>query len=211
MRAEQIKQLSPHLSDEAAAAITAAIIPAMTRFGIQTPRQVRYFIAQTCFESQGFTRFAENLNYTHAEQLVKVWPHRFTLNKEDTKKAYAPDYIRNPQALANLVYANRNGNGPPESGDGYDFRGQGPIELTGRANFYEASMAIYGDDRLVYNPELVQQPEVGFAVSAWFWQTRGLNELAENDEFTRVTEVVNGSDDTVPQRLEVLAQVNDIF
>ena len=73
-----------------------------------------------------------------------------------------------PQAFANKMYGDRGGNNKP--GDGWLFRGRGPIQLTGRANYSKASRDIYGDDRLVQNPDLVMDPEIGSQVVAWFMQ-----------------------------------------
>jgi putative chitinase len=183
----------------------------MDYYGISaSPRRVRYFLAQSCFETQTFTHWAENLTYTTPERLCTVWPSRFSMTPMGTK-AYAPDYVCNAQKLANLVYANRGGNGDVTSGDGFNFRGRGGFHLTFRNNYAAYSNARYGDDRIVQNPDLVAQPADAMMSAGWFWSTNQLNDLADADAFTRVTEKINGSDATVPQRLPVLNKANSIF
>src|SRR5437763_12142905 len=87
-------------------------------FGIDTPKKIAHFLAQTSHESGGFMIAIENMNYT-AKRLTQVWPKRFP-----TLEAAAP-FAGNPQKLGNSVYANRMGNGSPASGDGFRFRGRG--------------------------------------------------------------------------------------
>jgi len=72
----------------------------------------------------------------------------------------------NPQAFANVMYATKGGNREP--GDGWKFRGRGPIQLTGRENYEKASKDIFGDDRLVRDPDLVLRPDIGAEVVAWY-------------------------------------------
>jgi putative chitinase len=207
--ASQLNALVP--LDAQAQALTDAINASMTYYGIaDQPRRVRYFIAQSCFETQNFSLWAENLMYTTAERLCAVWPSRFSMQPMGDK-AYAHDYVCNPAKLANLVYANRGGNGPPESGDGYKYRGRGGFHLTFKNNYRAYSRARYGDDRIVQNPDLVAQPQDAMMSAGWFWMSNQLNGLADKDQFTKVTQVINGSDATVPQRLQVLNKVNKIF
>jgi len=190
-------------------ALTDAINATMARFQIdQEPRRVRYFVAQSLYETQGFTFWSENLNYTTPERLVTVWPSRFTMDPTHTNYAYAPDYINNPQKLANLVYANRNGNGDADSGDGWAFRGHGGFHLTFRNNYAAYDKSVYGDGHIVANPELVGQPTDAFLSAGWFWDINGLNAHADADEFTVTTNIINGSTSTVPLRLPVLNAVN---
>jgi putative chitinase len=174
----------------------------------QNPRRVRYFVAQSFFETLSYTAWSENLFYKTPERLVEVWPSRFTLDQSDTSKAYAPNYTANPAKLANLVYANRDGNGNSSSGDGWTFRGRGAFHLTGRTNYQEYDDQVYKDGHVVANPDLVMQPLDAFKSAGWFWNKHNLNALADTDQFTAVTKIINGSTDTVPQRLPVLNKVN---
>lgn len=185
----------------------------LDRFGMNTPRRTRYFLTHAAFETLGFTKFEESLYYSSPERLVAVWPRRFSM---DTAKcgpgmAYACDYTRDPEKLANLVYANRLGNGDFESGDGWRFRGRGCFQLTFQQNYLDYSKAVYGDERCVDDPDLVKLPADAMLSAGWFWDTRRLNMLADQDEFTKVTTIINGSGVTVPQRLKVLNKANLIF
>ncbi len=88
------------------------------------------------------------------------------------------------------AYEGRRDLGNTQPGDGKRFKGRGPIQLTGRAN-YEAAGRDLGLD-LVGNPAQVAQPDVGFRVAAWFWKTRGLNGLADSGNFDAITRRING-------------------
>jgi putative chitinase len=174
------------------------------------PRRVRYFVSQCYFETQSFTKWVENLNYSTPERLCNVWPTRFSLNKNQNK-AYAPDYINNPEKLGNLVYANRNGNGNAASGDGYKYRGRGAFHLTFKNNYKNYSSKRYNDLTRVENPELVENFLDAFMSAGWFWEINNLSKNADNDEFTLTTKIINGSGITVPQRLEILKKINSIL
>jgi putative chitinase len=208
--ASQIAQLCPKAVGPDALA-TAINMTAQYYKISDTQLRLRYFIAQSCFETQNYSFWSENLMYTTPDRLVAVWPSRFSMQQGVAGKAYAPSYTNSPQKLANLVYAGRMGNGPEASGDGYAFRGRGAFHLTFRDNYAAYSKARYGDARIVTNPDLVAQPTDAFMSAGWFWQTNGLSALADSDQFTKTTQVINGSTATVPQRLQTLAQVNKIF
>lgn len=213
---EQLLSFDPSLArtDIDVQALTDAINVTIKRFGIdQNIRRVRYFIAQVAFETGNFRHFVENLNYTSAARLVQVWPSRFSMDARAKNKAYAPDYVNNPEGLANLVYSNRMGNGSPASGHGYKYRGRGGFHLTGLDNYKRCSIALYGDNRLVDNPDLVNTKDFKDAIASagWFWDTNKLNPLADRDEYTNVTKIINGSTATVPARLEYLRRANRSF
>jgi putative chitinase len=207
--AEQIASLAPSVkgSDALADAINAT---AAYYHISDSALRMRYFIAQSCFETLNYSFWSENLMYTTPERLCAVWPSRFSMQNV-AGKAYAPDYTGSPSKLANLVYANRGGNGNEASGDGFAFRGRGAFHLTFRSNYAAYSKARYGDDRIVQNPDLVASPQDAFMSAGWFWSTNNLSALADSDSYTKVTQVINGSTATVPQRLVTLNKVNSIF
>lgn len=214
VNASMIQSLNSRLTN--AQAIADSINQTASRFSIdQSPRRMRYFVAQSFFETLNYTYWSENLNYTTPERLVTVWPSRFTMEMPAALggplgqvQTYAADYVNNPQKLANFVYANRNGNGNVASGDGYNFRGRGAFHLTFLSNYTEYSHAAYGDDRVVQNPDMVAQPADAFLSAGWFWDANKMNALADADAFTQATKVINGSTATVPQRLPVLNKMN---
>lgn len=212
--ASQLAKFASHISDPMTLAnLTQAINAAMDRFSISaSPRRVRYFLAQTSFETGGFTTWEEDLTYSHAERLVAVWPSRFSMNENAPGMEYAPDFVNAPEKLANLVYANRNGNGDVASGDGSAYRGRGGLDLTFHNNYAAASKYLYNDPSVyLNNPDLVAAPKDAMLSAGWFWQSNNLNTLVDSDSFTQVTRVINGSTATVPQRLPVLNSANAVF
>lgn len=157
---------------------------AAARFGIESKARVAAFLAQLHHESQGFTRTEENLYYTTPERIRAMWPTRVATLLDASK------LCRNPQALANTVYANRLGNGDFSSGDGWRHRGRGLIQLTGRSNYHVASDALGAD--YLRDPDAVAQPEGACLTAAWFWASIHGNELADASLIDTLTKRING-------------------
>ena len=111
-----------------------------------TPIRAAHFFAQTSHETGGFKAFSENLNYS-AQGLQGIFGKYFPGNLEES-------YARQPEKIANRVYASRMGNGDEASGDGWKFRGRGALQLTGKAN-YEAFAKYLGNNEVLENPDLV--------------------------------------------------------
>jgi len=150
------------------------------------PLRLAHFLAQCGHESGGFRATQENLNYS-AKGLNGIFKKYFPT------EAAAASYARNPQKIANKVYANRMDNGSEASGDGYKFRGRGYIQLTGRANYTLFGKAI-GED-IATNPDVVSG-KYALLSAAWFWSKNGLNKLADGGAtdavVTSITKRVNG-------------------
>ncbi len=89
-----------------------------------------------------------------------------------------------------LKYEGRADLGNTEKGDGSKYRGRGLIQVTGRAN-YKACAEALGLD-LINSPELLELPQHAAMSAAWFWSTRGLNTLADQGEFVKITRRING-------------------
>jgi putative chitinase len=157
-----------------------------SKFGINTPLRVAHFLAQCGHESGGFRVTQENLNYS-AKGLNGIFRKYFPT------EASAVPYARQPQKIANKVYANRMANGSEASGDGFKFRGRGYIQLTGRDNYTQFGKAIGVD--IPNNPDLVAS-KYALASAAWFWSKNGLNRLADagasDTAVTSITKRVNG-------------------
>ncbi|OGU16052.1 MAG: glycoside hydrolase [Geobacteraceae bacterium GWC2_53_11] len=178
---------------------TAALNAAMAQFDITTAGRMAAFLAQLAQESGQLKRLVENLNYT-APRLMQVWPARFpALDK-------AKLYERNPEKLANYVYAKRLGNGDETSGDGWRYRGRGLIQLTGRGNYRSAALGI--GQPLDEQPELLEQPGPAALSAAWFWKSHGLNELADDrnededtEDFKTITRRINGGTVGLKERM----------
>ncbi len=164
-------------------AVVDALDAAMRRFAIDTPARAAAFLAQLAHESGQLQRWTENLDYRW-ERLRQVFPRYFPTDAE------ARAFDRSPERIANRVYAGRMGNGPEASGDGWRYRGRGPIQLTGRDN-YRACGAGIGLD-LAAEPELLTTPGAGCLAAAWFWARNGLNALADAGDFVAITRKING-------------------
>lgn len=89
-------------------------------------------------------------------------------------------------------YEGRKDLGNTQPGDGAKFCGRGLIQVTGRANYGKASQALFGDDRLLKTPELLEQPEWAAKSAVWYWTTRNLNLLADGAQITDITKAING-------------------
>lgn len=146
---------------------------AMRVAGITTPRRQAAFLAQVMVESAELRNLEENLSYS-AERLRQVWPARFP------DSAAASAYGHSPEKLANKIYANRMGNGDEASGDGWKYRARGLITLTGRDNYASFSTAMQID--ALNHPDLLREPAGAALAATWFWQSHGLNELADRLE-----------------------------
>lgn len=171
--------------------VVAALLPVLERYHInQTPERLGMFLAQWAHESN-FVCQSENLNY-RADRLVAVWPNRFP------SLAAARPYAHNPQALANKVYNGRMGN-REGTDDGWNFRGKGWPQLTGRAN-YERFSQLTGLD-LVGNPSLIMTPAGSAAVCGAFWDAAGCNELADRGDMVSITQKINGGQNGFADRL----------
>ncbi|WP_367352438.1 glycoside hydrolase family 19 protein [Achromobacter animicus] len=204
LSAEQLQRIFPNC--KAPAAWADALAPAFQKYEIETPDRIASFLAQTGDESGQYNRIEENLNYSTAARLTKVWPKRFP------DEASAMPYVNNPQGLANLVYANRMGNGDAQSNDGFRYRGRGIIQLTGRSNYDSAGDAM--GVNLLETPELLSDPKWAALSAGWYWQSRGLNELADDrthdddlEDFARITRRINGGLVGLKDRFALFKQV----
>lgn len=156
-------------------------------------KRAAHFISQLAHESLELTKMEEGLVYSKPDRLVAVFSTRFPGPTMEARLAAAAPYVRNPKGLAIKVYSNRLGNGDETTTDGWDFRGSGLIQLTGKNNFTQFSQDTYGDDRIVKNPDLVRTDKsVGLASAIWFWKKNNLNQIAESGDVKSVTRVING-------------------
>ena len=152
-------------------------------YDINTPQRVAAFIAQCAHESGGFKFLKENLNY-RAESLCRVWPKYFP-NLEIAKQ-----YAQKQEKIANRAYANRMGNGPEESGDGWKFCGRGLIQLTGRNNYQAFADSIETDIEDI--PAYLATFEGAVQSACWFWESNNLNKWADQGDILTLTKKING-------------------
>lgn len=173
----------------------------MQECGIDTVDRVRAFLAQAGHESSQLNNIEENLNYS-AQGLRKIFPKYFPTQKE------ALAFARNPERIANRVYADRMGNGGEESGDGWTFRGRGLIQITGRDN-YASMSSLMGKDLTIW-PDALLLPLDACRSAALWWKANGLNALAdklsgsgERKTFEAITKRVNGGLNGIDDRWEI--------
>ena len=155
----------------------------LEEYEINTPKRIAAFMAQCGHESGGFVFLSENLNYS-AQGLMRVFPKYFP------DQATATAYARNPEKIANRVYANRMGNGNEASGEGFKFRGRGLIQVTGKDNYFwfASSLSITPEEAAEY-----MQTFEGAAQSAcWYWENTSLNKLADAGDILTMTKRING-------------------
>lgn len=195
---EQLLQVVPKARDMAATLVPELTI-SMPAYGIDSPPRIAAFIAQLSVESAQFTRLVENLNYS-AQRLAAVWPNRFSDGKGQPN-ALALQLGGNPEAIANSVYADRLGNGPTNSGDGWRYRGRGLLQVTGRDNYRKVGVALPLD--LEATPEWLEQPRYACQSAACFWADHGLNDLADRGDFKTITLRINGGLNGYDERVKV--------
>ena len=192
-----LKAVAPSTAAATLEPLTAPMTAACARWGIDSPKRIAAFLSQCAHESQGFTRRTENLRYS-AARLCAVWPKRFpTL-------ASALPYAGNPEKLANRVYSNRMGNGDEASGDGFEFRGRGFKQLTGRDNYTRFAAAI--GMPIADVTDYVETDEGACQSAAWFWATNKLNPLADAGDIRTLTIRINGGTLGLAERQALFAK-----
>lgn len=158
------------------------------KYRIDTPQRIAAFFGNVLHECAYFKVLQENLNYS-ATTMARVWPTRYAVKGTRTPNATANALHRKPQAIANHTYANRMGNGPVESGDGWRYRGRGPIQTTGK-NGYKALQEATGIP-CVENPDLLLEPRYGAVASCEYWRANQLSAYADKGDFDGVADRIN--------------------
>lgn len=161
-----------------------AAMDILPKYEINTPNRIAGFFAQTGHESMNFTALSENLSYK-AETLDKVFPKYFVKAGRN-----AADYAKQPEKIANVVYASRMGNGDTASGDGYRFRGRGVIQLTGRDNYtnFGKTIGLTADEVIDY----VTTKKGALESACWYWNSRNINAACDANDITKMTKLING-------------------
>lgn len=189
MNLEKLRAIAPQAKDF----WLVALLEEMPKYGINTPRRQAGFLGQLMHETEGLTKFVENMNYSDPERIARIFRRAFDLDQDKVvdpeEIELAKRYVRNPVALANRAYANRYGNGDEASGDGWRYRARGPIQLTFKDN-YRLFGDLAGVD-LVRAPDDMLVPMVGAKVSCVYFQNKGCNAVADTWNLTAVTRLIN--------------------
>jgi putative chitinase len=155
-------------------------------YDIDTKERVAAFLAQCAHESGSFRAIKENLNY-RPPTLRKLFAKYFPTD------ALAEEYCAKPnkqEAIANRIYANRMGNGPEESGDGYRYCGRGLIQLTGKDNYTRYAQST--EQTVEEASEHLTTFEGCVQSAAWFWEANNLNQWADKGDILTLTKRING-------------------
>jgi putative chitinase len=166
---------------------------------INTSLRLAHFFAQLDHES-GLKPISENLNYS-SSGLIRIFRKYFT-------DLEAIQFQRQPQRIANRVYANRMGNGNEASGDGWKYRGRGFIQITGKENYAKLSKATGID--FVNNPDLLLQETNSMISACWFWNTNKLSILADRNDIVGITRRINGGLNGLEDRKQKLVKWTNI-
>ncbi len=189
----QIKKLFP----KAKPALVKAIVegwPTAEAAYITTPERISQFLANVGAETGGLTAIEENMNYS-AERIRQVWPSRFK------SVAAAKPYAGQPAKLANKVYGSRLGN--KGGSDGWDFRGGGMLQTTGRENYRKMGFE--------HNPDGLREPVQAFATAVREWKNRGCNALADNSATAAIRRKINGGTNGLDHVQNYLVKARTIF
>jgi len=168
---------------------------------INTPLRLAHFFAQIHHESN-LKPISENLNYS-SSALQRVFKKYFPT------KALADEYARNPEKIANKVYASRMGNGDEFSGDGWKYRGRGFIQITGKDNYKALRKATTID--YVNNPDLLLNEADSMISALWYWTSNNLNKYADRDDINTITKKINGGYNGISHRRQLLENYKKHF
>lgn len=187
---QQLKTILPN--NKNISVLCSSLNLVLPKYQINTKNRIAGFLAQCGHESLDFTILKENLNYS-AKGLRLTFPKYF---KDDN---IANQYARQPQKIANRVYANRMANGNELSGDGWKYRGRGAIQLTGKENYtmFAKSIGKTIDETISY----LETMDGAVESACWFWATRNLNKCCDEDDITKMTRLINGGTKGIQDRV----------
>ena len=208
---EQLQSLAPNPQAIYASAFTEAD-DVLAKYGInETPLRVAHFMAQVLHESGLLRVKQESMNFTPQGLMETFGPKRITiaqaqqLGRSGAQKA-------NQQAIANLVYGGawglKNlGNTAPD--DGWNFRGTGLLQMTGRDSRLRIGRALGID--LIGSPELALDPRFVLYIACEEWHQKGCNPFADADNIDRVTKLINGGNVGIDERRALLVRTKQVW
>lgn len=166
---------------------------ACIEFGINNDTELAHFLAQTAVESASFRRVVESLNYS-VEGLLKTFSRRRISAEECQRYGRIKGRAANQVMIGERLYGGEWGLqnlGNRFKGDGYKFRGHGLMQLTGRANIEQCSVALFGDQRLLDDPHYLTTPEGATRSACWYWKSRRCQIPAIRDDIVEVRRRIN--------------------
>ncbi len=194
---------TPDAEPEVVDAIVSTGNYLLTGFGINgSSERLSAFLAEIAYETAGFRRFVESGNYSE-NRLLTVFPRYFDAQS-------ASEYARDAERILNRVYADKLGNGPESSGDGWTFRGRGFLQLTGRENYQR-----YSDETgidLVTSPDIIGNPHVAMLIACVVWSARDLNAIADQGDVAAVFRKLSGASSSgIAQRREFNSKASTLL
>lgn len=158
-----------------------------TQFDVTTDLRLAHFLARSLSETGGFTTLVESAGYT-AKNLATQWDrgnwHRYFSSKSELVALAGQG-----EKLFNIVYGNRMGNGGPETGDGFRYRGRGPLQTTGKDAYAEYGKRMGVD--LVSDPDALLEPQNILLPSLYEWSDGNLNRYADSDNALAIGQIIN--------------------
>ena len=180
LTASQLQGILPQARNEDIQKYLDLLNEELPKWEINTPLRIAHFIAQVGQESGSLGSDSENLNYSE-KTLKSLFGQYFTSDAD------IAIYAKQPEKLANRIYASRLGNGDEASGDGWTYRGRGLLQVRGKKNYQECSAGLEID--VIANPDLLSEPLYAVKSACWFWCNRHLNDYADNTE--TISKLVN--------------------
>lgn len=190
------------------------LIEEANKYGINDNLELAYLLGQCAYESSNFTQLTESLNYS-SEALLGMWPNKFsqvTANKYG-RNSY---HEANQKCIGNIVYGNRMGN-LSSSNDGFNYRGRGYLQLTGRDNYQRFSgwlqkNSLGNELDIMGNPNIISSDDKIAALSAiWFWIANEIGQLARNNDIEAVTKTINGGLNGLQARKDLTDKYIQLF
>lgn len=206
---QQLKNICTSLTIDQANKISAVLDNICPKYSINTPDIFHEFIANLAHECNEFTRFAENMNYS-VDALKAKFGNRIT-DTEANKVGRKPGQIADKEAIANIIYGGEWGKknlGNIQQGDGWMFRGSGPIQMTGRYNITQFTNYYNQNFATTFTPDQMAEMlrtniEIGIHSACWIFAVSfKLNDEAVNDEMKAIVKRINGGYNGMPERLE---------
>jgi len=199
--AAQIKKFAPTAKPALVTAIVDNWSDAVAA-GIVTDLRLQHFFSEIATETGGLRSVEESLNYTSAQRIYDVFKGPAKAPRFKSVAECKP-YVRQPQKLAIKVYGGRLGNAAAPSTDGWDYRGGGMMQTTGRSN--------YRDMGFENNPEALRDPVTAFKTAVREWSKRGCNAMADRDDVVAVRKAINGGTNGLAETREYLKKAKAVF